>query len=144
MRRTGVVVLLMMAVTTGCATTPSLEDSARRGLYLDTHPTLPPAVRAAVQSGDLIVGMSREMVVAAVGWPVRTEQAASPNSVYECWIYGDTRYDSIITYLYFKGEMLAGFDQRESPALAIAQARLGIDRGGRDPGRQEPALVGMK
>src|SRR5512132_1224235 len=126
MRRMGAVLMVMALLGTGCATTASLEDSTRRGLYLDAHPALSPVLRAAVEKGQVVTGMPREMVLASVGWPVRTESAASPTSIYDCWVYGDTRYDAVITYLYFKGDVLVGFDQKEVPTLMIAQSRLGV------------------
>jgi hypothetical protein len=56
--------------------------------------TLPPKVREAVEAHEILVGMSRRMVIAALGEP-RTKQrehasnddADSP--IYEEWIYGD-------------------------------------------------------
>jgi hypothetical protein len=145
MRRVVFFLLLPLVIAAiGCATTSPGEDLARRGLYLDAHPKLPPALRAAVESGHLIAGMSREMVLASVGWPQRTERAGAPHSTYECWVYGDDGRASVITYLYFGGEVLLGFEQREVPTLAVAMARIGVQTADANLTRQEVSWLGTK
>ena len=56
--------------------------------------TLPPKVREAVEAHEVLVGMSRRMVIAAMGEPRTKERehasSADPDSpIYEEWIYGD-------------------------------------------------------
>jgi hypothetical protein len=56
--------------------------------------TLPPKVREAVEAHEILVGMSRRMVIAAMGEPKTKEREHSsggdPDSpIYEEWIYGD-------------------------------------------------------
>lgn len=56
--------------------------------------TLPPRVRDAVEAHEILVGMSRQMVLASVGEPKSKEREhagkGEENSpVYEEWIYGD-------------------------------------------------------
>jgi hypothetical protein len=56
--------------------------------------TLPPKVREAVEAHEILVGMSRRMVIAALGEPKTKEREHSsstdPDSpIYEEWIYGD-------------------------------------------------------
>ena len=56
--------------------------------------TLPPKVREAVEAHEVLVGMSRRMVVAAMGEPKTKERehASSTDAdspIYEEWIYGD-------------------------------------------------------
>jgi hypothetical protein len=56
--------------------------------------TLPPKVREAVSAHEILVGMSRRMVIAAMGEPKTKEREhasnADPDSpIYEEWIYGD-------------------------------------------------------
>ena len=56
--------------------------------------TLPPKVREAVEAHEILVGMSRRMVIAAMGEPKTKERehASSTDAdspIYEEWIYGD-------------------------------------------------------
>lgn len=56
--------------------------------------SLPPKVREAVQSHEILVGMNRRMVIASMGEPKTKEREhaseADPDSpIYEEWIYGD-------------------------------------------------------
>jgi hypothetical protein len=56
--------------------------------------TLPPKVREAVEAHEILVGMSRRMVIAAMGEPKTKERehasGTDPDSpIYEEWIYGD-------------------------------------------------------
>jgi hypothetical protein len=56
--------------------------------------TLPPRVREAVEAHEILVGMSRRMVIAALGEPKTKERehasSTDPDSpIYEEWIYGD-------------------------------------------------------
>jgi hypothetical protein len=57
--------------------------------------TLPPKVREAVEAHEILVGMTRRMVIASMGEPKTKERehkaATDDNSpVYEEWIYGET------------------------------------------------------
>ena len=56
--------------------------------------TLPPKVREAVEAHEILVGMNRRMVIAAMGEPKTKERdhasSADPDiPIYEEWIYGD-------------------------------------------------------
>jgi hypothetical protein len=56
--------------------------------------TLPPKVREAVEAHEILVGMSRRMVLAAMGEPKTKEREHTSESndnspIYEEWIYGD-------------------------------------------------------
>ncbi len=55
--------------------------------------TLPPKVREAVDAHEILVGMNRMMVLAALGEPKtkhREHVADGDSAMYEEWIYGDT------------------------------------------------------
>jgi hypothetical protein len=57
--------------------------------------TLPPKVRAAIEAHQVLVGMDRRMVLAAVGEPKtkhreHAKEGDSNSSVWEEWIYGET------------------------------------------------------
>jgi len=145
MRRTiSLGLLLILIAPAGCATLNAHDDMARRTLYLDAHPALPAAMRDAIESGRLLTGMSRDMVTAAVGWPDQRSAVESPGAVMERWVYGDARYDAVVTSLYFAGEALVACEQEEVPTLALAQGRLALTA--RDPGgtRTDLAVAGMK
>lgn len=56
--------------------------------------TLPPKVREAVEAHEILVGMSRRMVIAAMGEPKTKEREHTSSTdadspIYEEWIYGD-------------------------------------------------------
>jgi hypothetical protein len=56
--------------------------------------TLPPKVREAVEAHEILVGMTRRMVIAAMGEPKTKEREHATNTdpdspIYEEWIYGD-------------------------------------------------------
>lgn len=55
--------------------------------------TLPPKVREAIDAHEILVGMDRRMVLAAVGEPKtkhREHMGDDTTDMYEEWIYGDT------------------------------------------------------
>ena len=58
--------------------------------YLDT---LPPKVRDAIKSHQVLVGMNREMVIAAKGRPTKKIREKDGEVEYEEWIYGDPPQD---------------------------------------------------
>lgn len=56
--------------------------------------TLPPKVREAVEAHEILVGMNRRMVIAAMGEPKTKErehasETDADSPIYEEWIYGD-------------------------------------------------------
>ena len=72
---------------------PLVDFKARSSVEAYTN-TLSPKVREAVQAHEVLVGMDRRMVLAALGAPLtkhREHTAADPNSPYfEEWLYGTT------------------------------------------------------
>jgi len=58
--------------------------------YLDT---LPPKIRDAIKSHQVLVGMNREMVMAAKGRPPRKIREKEGETEYEEWIYGEPPQD---------------------------------------------------
>lgn len=68
---------------------PVLDFSKQRSAAVEWSKTLPPEIQKAITEKHALVGMSREMVVAAVGKPERKvrEQAADGTET-EDWIYG--------------------------------------------------------
>lgn len=58
--------------------------------YLDT---LPPKVREAIKSHQVLVGMDHDMVIAAKGRPPRKDREKDGEIEYEEWIYGEPPQD---------------------------------------------------
>jgi hypothetical protein len=58
--------------------------------YLDT---LPPNVRDAIKKHEVLVGMNRDMVMAAKGRPPKKIREKDGETEYEEWIYGDPPQD---------------------------------------------------
>jgi hypothetical protein len=64
--------------------------------YLDT---LPPKIRDAIKSHRVLVGMNREMVMAAKGRPPKKIREKEGETEYEEWIYGEPPQDVIFVRL---------------------------------------------
>jgi hypothetical protein len=58
--------------------------------YLDT---LPPKLRDAIKSHQVLVGMNRDMVIASKGRPGKKVREKDGETEYEEWIYGDPPQD---------------------------------------------------
>jgi len=71
---------------------PVFDFNAKSAIeaYLDT---LPPKVRDAIKSHQILVGMNREMVIAAKGRPSKKVREKDGETEYEEWIYGDPPQD---------------------------------------------------
>ena len=74
---------------------PLIDFKAKSSVEAYTN-TLSPRVRAAVEEHEILVGMDRRMVLAALGAPIskhreHTAADGDPNSpMYEEWLYGQT------------------------------------------------------
>jgi len=66
---------------------PVVDFSVKTGelAYADT---LPPELKAAIKSHDVLVGMNRRMVLAALGQPESKIREGTGSDRYEEWIYG--------------------------------------------------------
>jgi hypothetical protein len=108
------------------------------------HPDIPATLRHAIESGCLVAGMSREIVVASVGWPEERETIAAPGGPAERWTYGDLRRHRVLTHLCFRGRILVTIEQDALSQSAVALA--GIDRALSlgVAGRTEPGGLTMK
>lgn len=85
----------------GCATTGS--TNAKRSMYVDAHPELPEIMAEAILNGQIMVGMTYDMVQAAWGKPSRSEPVQEEDAVTN-WIYGNYFVGGTITNLYFDAE----------------------------------------
>lgn len=71
----------------------------RRLVYVNEHPDLLPIIKDAILNGEIIIGMSRDMVIASWGNADEVNRSRSAFDIHEEWIYGDT-------YLYFENGIL--------------------------------------
>lgn len=87
-----------------------LDFSKQRSAAVQWYDTLPPEMKKAIQDRKPVIGMDREMVVAAIGKPghkVR-ERDAEGNEI-EDWIYG-TPPDKTI-FVRFTGDRVSAIEQ---------------------------------
>lgn len=84
---------------------PLLDFSKQRSASVHWIDTLPPEMKKAIQERRALVGMDREMVVAALGKPERkVRERDEEGSEIEDWIYGQP--PSITIFVRFQGELV--------------------------------------
>jgi len=88
-----VILLLSIMLLTGCATTQT-----RRTEFVKIHTELAPQYRDAIMKGEVIPGMSREMVIAAWGQPVDEVTEIINGQEVKSWIFQVYAGDNINTY----------------------------------------------
>ncbi len=89
---------------------PLLDFSKQRSASVQWYDTLPPEMKKAIQDRRPVVGMDREMVVAAIGKPGRKvrERDSGGNEI-EDWIYGQPPSRTI--FVRFQGERVTSVKQ---------------------------------
>ena len=89
---------------------PILDFSKQRSASVQWVDTLPPEMKKAIQDRRPVVGMDREMVIAAIGKPERKvrEKDAEGNDI-EDWIYGQP--PSKTMFVRFMGEHVTKIEQ---------------------------------
>ena len=97
--------LLLFALLAGCATPPPTCDTLcqatqRRTQYLEQNPDLPHRVRAAVNEGKVVVGMSHAEVRAALGEPAQLIEGRPGLVTREQWAY--RLADNTTLWVYFQ------------------------------------------
>jgi hypothetical protein len=93
----------------GCASTGGVPED-NRALYVTQHPEVEPRFASAILSGNVLIGMTPDMVHAAWGEPTRVEKTPGDTASDEKWIYGNYLVNSAVTLLYFKGEELVLYE----------------------------------
>jgi hypothetical protein len=93
-----VVLMAGVLVLSGCATTN--QAAVNRAMFVDAHPELSELMADAILNGQIMVGMTEEMVAAAWGKPTRVE-AIEDEDAPTRWIYGNYFVGGNITHLYF-------------------------------------------
>lgn len=86
---------------------PILDFSKQRSAAVQWVDTLPPEIKKAIQERRPVLGMDREMVIAAIGKPERKvrERDADGNEI-EDWIYGQPPSKTI--FVRFAGDRVTG------------------------------------
>jgi len=82
----------------GCATVN--QAAMQRSAYVDAHPELSELMADPINNGQIMVGMTSEMVQVAWGKPVRMETVEAEDAATQ-WIYGNYFVGGNITSLYF-------------------------------------------
>jgi len=62
-------------------------DSARRERFVNSHPILPERTKQNILKGIIQIGMTREMVLAALGNPNNIQRSGDSSGVREIWVY---------------------------------------------------------
>jgi hypothetical protein len=99
--KTILVTVLGMLVASGCATRSTIPSRIRE--RPEAYSALTPTMRAAVDAGQIMEGMSKDAVFMAWGHPSETVQVDGPGGPYEMWVYVGTgwRQREFPTYYYY-------------------------------------------
>lgn len=111
------IIALATFVVAGCS---SVDQAAQqRSLYVDSHPELSELMAEAILNGQIMVGMSEEMVHASWGKPARTESVNDDPELTTHWIYGNYFVGGTLTELYFDRQgRLARYEVNKEPITA--------------------------
>lgn len=111
-----VVLVAGVFLISGCTTTSTAVKN--RTFYVDAHPELSEMMAEAILNGQIMVGMSHEMVTASWGNPSRIE-AVQEEGVTAHWIYGNYFVGGNITDLFFDaGGKLVRYEVNYEPTHA--------------------------
>ncbi len=90
--------LLTALLLTGCATTSTVEK--RKQERYAVYTALSPEFRAAVDQGQIKVGMPMDAVYIAWGKPAQVLQSASEQGSTTTWVYHGTQYQEYNYWTY--------------------------------------------
>jgi hypothetical protein len=90
--------------------------------YLDT---LPPKVRDAIKRHQVLVGMNREMVMAAKGRPPKKIREKDGETEYEEWIYGEPPQD--VDFVRLAGDEVVRLETMKVDGEKIVRAEKEVD-----------------
>jgi hypothetical protein len=98
--------IVLLSIFSGCA-------GALRESYVKEHPELDGKTKKAILAEKIIIGMSKEEVIASWGNPHDINKSVGSWGVHEQWVYGYWSYNVFIptSYLYFENEKLTGWQQ---------------------------------
>lgn len=90
--------------------TPILDFTKQRSASLQWYDTLPLDIKKAIQERRPVIGMDREMVVAAIGRPERkVRERDTQGEEIEDWIYGNPPARTV--FVRFKGDRVTSIKQ---------------------------------
>ncbi len=78
------------------------NSDRRRWRYLQKHPNTSDEFKRAIESGDVILGMTRDMAIASWGEPEDVNRTVGSWGTHEQWVYSHH-------YLYFKNNILTSW-----------------------------------
>ena len=86
---------VIILVLLGCATpgpnqrqmSPQQIENTRRQDYVISHPSLPEEIKQNILKGVVQIGMTRGMVLAALGDPANVQRSGDSSGVREIWVY---------------------------------------------------------
>lgn len=86
---------VIMLMLYGCAATSSNQsqtsveqiDNNRRQHYVRSHPSLPEEIKQNILNGVIQIGMTKEMVMAALGEPNNVQRSGDSSGIREVWVY---------------------------------------------------------
>ena len=108
-QRFRVVPLLSVLVLGGCAATNAV-NSDTRSAWVTEHPETPAPYVPAIMNGQIMVGMTTEMVNASWGEPTRVDPVRSDVRYDEKWVYGNYLANSAVSHLFFKDGRMEMFE----------------------------------
>ncbi len=86
-----VIILILFACSTPGLNqgrmSPQQIENNRRQHYVSSHPSLPEEIKQNILKGVVQIGMTREMVLAALGDPVNVQRSGDSSGVREIWVY---------------------------------------------------------
>ena len=88
---------------------PNAKDIARKEL-IRRHPEWSEQVKSGILNGKILIGMTKEQVLASWGEPGKINRSVGTWGVHEQWVYGGcSQYRCNYNYLYFEEEILTSW-----------------------------------
>ena len=86
---------IIILVLFGCAASGSSQrqmslqqiEDTRRQYYVSSHPSLPEGTKQNILNGIMQIGMTKEMILAALGDPDNVQRSGDSSGVREIWVY---------------------------------------------------------
>jgi len=93
--------------------------------YLES---VPPKVKDAIKSHQVLVGMNREMVIYAKGRPEKKIREKDGETDYEDWIYGDPPHD--VDFVRMVGDEVVRVETMKVGGEKVVRTEKEVDLGG--------------
>lgn len=90
--------------------------------YLET---VPPKVKEAIKSHNVLVGMNREMVIYAKGRPPKKDREKEGDTEYEEWIYGEPPSD--VDFIRFVGDEVVRVETMKVGGQKVVRTEKEVD-----------------